>query len=689
MAEQIISPGVFTRENDLSFLPQGVGAIGAAIVGPTVKGPAFVPTVIRNFSEYERRFGGLSSETYVPQTVREYLRNAGSVTVCRVLAGGGVFYENGTNEVLAIAAGSEGDTGATFASASLVLVASGDEAEPGMGLPSGSAHQLTINGIDFIGVDSASLFNDSSTEIYYNLTNGIDNMGASLAAAIVASSSLMGVTALYTASSNTLTLYGTTAGNKDHVIISSASQAGNSQIPFDFTDPGNTGAAITMSAGIDGTDGHKVLLGAIFPSKALTKPDLGFSTINDTHATGVTIDSNFNLKLSGSVGGTNVTQENGTPISASINPANSNYLFKRLGFNANNSKTGANEYAGTPGYTYINFKDLQTGLQGTGSLYTGYSSLGSSSLLYLVTQSSALNYTDGGTGKAPTEGYGWASTPYITSQFVDNDKTTKELFRFHTIDHGTHLCHEYKISIANLKEPSDIDNVEQYSNFSVLLRKAGDRDKSPNILEQYNNVNLNPNSPRYIARVIGDRYPQYNDTLDKVELLGDYPNISNYIRVEVKDEVAQGSLSPKLSPKGFKAVKDTIKTSSFAVDMKFPSASYEGTQVIGSNYASNGFLGFKFTEKAKDNEAFLQPLPDNNTANVSGDFNVENYSGHASSALWTGSLSASIDSTGATGPTANQLKFTVPFQGGDDGIAPYIVKQIGANISMLRVSDRT
>ena len=97
MAEQIISPGVFTRENDLSFLPQGVGAIGAAIIGPTVKGPAFVPTVVRSFEDYERRFGPLSSETYIPQTVREYLRNAGSVTVCRVLAGGGyTFASSGT-----------------------------------------------------------------------------------------------------------------------------------------------------------------------------------------------------------------------------------------------------------------------------------------------------------------------------------------------------------------------------------------------------------------------------------------------------------------------------------------------------------------------------------------------------------------------------------------------------------------
>ena len=70
MAEQIISPGVFTRENDLSFLPQGVGQIGAAIIGPTEAGPAFIPTVVRSFSDFETRFRSLSPDTYVPQTVR-------------------------------------------------------------------------------------------------------------------------------------------------------------------------------------------------------------------------------------------------------------------------------------------------------------------------------------------------------------------------------------------------------------------------------------------------------------------------------------------------------------------------------------------------------------------------------------------------------------------------------------------
>ena len=63
MAERIVSPGVFTRERDLSFLPQGVSEIGAAIIGPTRKGPSFVPTVIRNFEEFESIFGTYSSDS--------------------------------------------------------------------------------------------------------------------------------------------------------------------------------------------------------------------------------------------------------------------------------------------------------------------------------------------------------------------------------------------------------------------------------------------------------------------------------------------------------------------------------------------------------------------------------------------------------------------------------------------------
>ena len=84
MSERIVSPGVFTRERDLSFLPQGIGEIGAAIVGPTVKGPSFVPTLITSFSEFEQVFGSYSTDFYTPYTVKEYLKSAGSVTIVKV-----------------------------------------------------------------------------------------------------------------------------------------------------------------------------------------------------------------------------------------------------------------------------------------------------------------------------------------------------------------------------------------------------------------------------------------------------------------------------------------------------------------------------------------------------------------------------------------------------------------------------
>ena len=58
MAEQIVSPGVFTRENDQSFITEGPIVAGAAIVGPTARGPVEEPTLVSSFSDYTAKFGG-------------------------------------------------------------------------------------------------------------------------------------------------------------------------------------------------------------------------------------------------------------------------------------------------------------------------------------------------------------------------------------------------------------------------------------------------------------------------------------------------------------------------------------------------------------------------------------------------------------------------------------------------------
>lgn len=82
--QNIVSPGVFTRENDLSGLAQGVANIGGAIVAPFADGPAFYPNIITDVATLEQRFGLADGIYYGPYTAKEYLLQQGIVTVVRV-----------------------------------------------------------------------------------------------------------------------------------------------------------------------------------------------------------------------------------------------------------------------------------------------------------------------------------------------------------------------------------------------------------------------------------------------------------------------------------------------------------------------------------------------------------------------------------------------------------------------------
>ena len=74
-----------------------------------------------------------------------------------------------------------------------------------------------------------------------------------------------------------------------------------------------------------------------------------------------------------------------------------------------------------------------------------------------------------------------------------------------------------------------------YATFSVAVRKFSDTDKRKNVLETFNNVNLDPASPNYIKKVIGDRVVSI-DANGKQTETGDYANYSSYIYVECVEE---------------------------------------------------------------------------------------------------------------------------------------------------------
>jgi hypothetical protein len=68
--------------------------------------------------------------------------------------------------------------------------------------------------------------------------------------------------------------------------------------------------------------------------------------------------------------------------------------------------------------------------------------------------------------------------------------------------------------------------------FNVLVRRGNDTESSKVVLEAWNNLTLDPNSTRYISKIIGDQKLNYSSINNQMELSGSYPNNSKYVRVK-------------------------------------------------------------------------------------------------------------------------------------------------------------
>lgn len=94
MSETLLSPGVSATETDISQIQKQPQELGAAIIGPTAKGPVGIPTYVSSFTEYSSIFGGSvisGSSTYSYLTTvsaNNYFSQGGkSLLVTRVVSG--------------------------------------------------------------------------------------------------------------------------------------------------------------------------------------------------------------------------------------------------------------------------------------------------------------------------------------------------------------------------------------------------------------------------------------------------------------------------------------------------------------------------------------------------------------------------------------------------------------------------
>jgi hypothetical protein len=352
---------------------------------------------------------------------------------------------------------------------------------------------------------------------------------------------------------------------------------------------------------------------------------------------------------------TNAINEDGVPFSASINPESTAYIGDLYGYNP---------YGTHAVYNYVNFR-----YQASSSL-----SLDPATTVLIETGSTSSPWNF-------LQDYSEASTPWVTSQKVGN--ITQDLFRFHTLSHGIHANYEVKVGIANIRPAGTIAGSE-YGDFDVLVRfvdqsklpqtpfNTEDDDLRPNVVEQFK-VSLDPNSPKYIARVIGDRYITITDE-GKVVVNGDYSNKSKYIRVETTEAVTNGGVTPTLVPFGFRAPKTPIPE-----QFTQPAVvTYKANQITGGSYNRRVYYGFDYDFASNDNFNYLRPLP---ASGVTTGSNVDFYLGdyeQAAGARFPAaatSYSASIDLTSNT--ALDTRKFMLPFQGGFDGHKPNLQKKTG------------
>ena len=268
-----------------------------------------------------------------------------------------------------------------------------------------------------------------------------------------------------------------------------------------------------------------------------------------------------------------------------------------------------------------------------------------------------------------TQNFGYeasvAATPFVKSQLISDERY--DLFKFHTLGHGNGENTRFKISISGVKAAGE-DGGTDYSVFSITLRSFSDTDKRKTVLETFNNVNLDPASPNYIARVIGDRYYTINDD-GKITENGDWGNNSKYIRVEV---AAQGSYPVSAAPFAHGAYTNPIFVGSD--ETLVPAATYQTTST--SNTTGNPFkfsgIDLETAVVKIDNHQYLKPIPNGATVGSNVAFGFDgNVSG----------VGLSLEMTGSAAADMINRQFTIGFQGGFDGMSPARAINKGSNIS--------
>jgi hypothetical protein len=216
-------------------------------------------------------------------------------------------------------------------------------------------------------------------------------------------------------------------------------------------------------------------------------------------------------------------------------------------------------------------------------------------VLLPVNLSGAVNAHPGNLQFASRE----AVAGWFVGQDVDSDETawkeedSQKLFRLKGRGHGEWLNKNLKVSISNVKTSNS--TLSDYGTFSVVIRSISDSDSAVQVVERYDNLTLDPASPSYVARKIGDMYESWDTTNKRLVRYGTYVNQSRYVYVEMNSDVDDGATNSKLLPVGYYGppkLRDLASGYSITLGPDSDASRYMGwsTEVVGSSHTAGAVV---------------------------------------------------------------------------------------------------
>ena len=688
---KFVSPGVFINEIDNSQLPRLPDQLGPVIIGRAERGPAMVPVQIDSFSEFVETFGepiagGDASDawrngnrmgpTYAAYAAQAYLASSSPVTFVRLLG-----FE-------ADDAGADGKAGWSVDDSTMIKIGGNPYAiiyhtsavtVTAAGTAANKEIQITLQGAGNAASgtrETTTLTVDEDWTTEGSITGGqafLDGNPAQLKfelkdkdGQVVNVKFSLDLSNEFDNASSTLTV-GLAGGVSAEQVAAKIADAINA-----------VGDALKLSASSSGRDVRIIgdepgTVGAGGEIIANLLPDDGAPATSNTLLSFVT------------VAGTDAGADSDKVFKVSLNPNSKKYIRKAMNTNPvliNDEVSGSPEkyFLGPTFDQSINrlisdfaVANVQASPLGDDPDYNGVQSV----------------------AKAP-------SSPIVVGQHLGDranfdEANLVELFQIHSLYAGEWEQKNFKISITDIAAPKN--SYAKYGTFSLEVRRVTDSDSNPQVVERFTGLTLDPASPSFISAKIGDMYMVWDEEASRYKEYGEHKNQSRYIRIEVDSDVASGAANPELLPFGFKLKKDpegpdlllrlTTKGSS---RLSNPKDAYFGvtTDKTSSSDATSvqyethddSYLDMVRTISTKtlvDQELFtLDFIKREGTRDAAlGD-----------EADFTGLLT--LNSLGYEGVLeAGFNKFTMPLQGGTDGLDITLVEPFSAAVLDENASSQT